>query len=171
MTQSVKYMDELENRVYETNQVSLQLLTQIRDQTEEIETLKVYCMDLKAKVSVYIPIKDDPVDCKLADFVNNFPDRNRLKIMFLREAAGVYEFGTKRIEVRLAKNRLTIRVGGGYMGIDEFLDQYTPIELKKLEDRDPLKKFAERLALAKTVQGRDVSPLTANSSRINSSRA
>ena len=62
MTQSVQYMEELENRVYETNQVSLNLLTQIRDQTEEIETLKVYCMDLKAKVSVYIPIKEDPVD-------------------------------------------------------------------------------------------------------------
>jgi len=46
--------------------------------------MKVYCMDLKAKVSVYIPIKDDNVDQKLADFVNNFPDRNKLKVMFLR---------------------------------------------------------------------------------------
>ena len=82
----------------------------------------MYCIDLKAKVAVYIPIKEDQVDCKLADFINNFPDRNRIKIMFLREAAGVYEFGTKRIEVRLAKGKLLIRVGGGYMGIDEFLD-------------------------------------------------
>ena len=31
MSQSVQYMDELENRVYETNQISLQLLKQIRD--------------------------------------------------------------------------------------------------------------------------------------------
>eukprot|EP00354_Favella_ehrenbergii_P003400 CAMPEP_0170464764 /NCGR_PEP_ID=MMETSP0123-20130129/9359_1 /TAXON_ID=182087 /ORGANISM="Favella ehrenbergii, Strain Fehren 1" /LENGTH=31 /DNA_ID= /DNA_START= /DNA_END= /DNA_ORIENTATION= len=31
MTSSVKYMEELENRVYETNQVGLQLLKQIRD--------------------------------------------------------------------------------------------------------------------------------------------
>ena len=156
-------MEELENRVYMTNQVSLQLLNQIRDQTEEIETIKVYCMDLKSKVSVYIPLKDDPVDVKLADFVNNYPDRNRLKIMFLRETAGVYEFGTKRVEVRLAQNKLTVRVGGGYMGIDEFLDQYTSIELEKLERRDPLKKFAEKLALAKTVQGKEVvSPLKPN---------
>ena len=44
-----------------------------------------------------------------------------------------------------------IRVGGGYMGIDEFLDQYTPIELEKQERKDPLKKFAEKLVLAKTV--------------------
>jgi len=73
-------------------------------------------------VAVYIPIIGDQVDEKLADFINNYPDRNKIKIMFLREAAGVYEFGTKRVEVRLAKGKLTIRVGGGYMGIDEFLD-------------------------------------------------
>lgn len=50
-------------------------------------------MDLKSKVSIYIPLKDDETDKKLADFVNNYPDRNKLKIMFLRESAGVYQFG------------------------------------------------------------------------------
>ena len=90
MVQSVKYMEELESRVFETNQVSLSLLKQIRDQTEEIDALKRYCMDLKSKVSIYIPLKDDDVDMKLADFLNNYPLRNKLKIMFLRESAGVY---------------------------------------------------------------------------------
>ena len=83
--ESIEYMAQLEARVFETNQVSLSLLTQIKDQTEEIDTLKVYCIDLKEKVAVYIPIMDDPVDCKLADFINNFPDRNKLKLMFMRE--------------------------------------------------------------------------------------
>ena len=87
---SVKYQEALENRVYETNQISLRLLEQIRDQIEEIETLKVYCIDLKHKCTVYIPIKDDPVDCKLADFINNYPDRSQLKVIFIRQSAGVY---------------------------------------------------------------------------------
>ena len=108
-------------------------------------------MDLKAKVAVYIPIKDDGVDCKLADFINNYPDRNKLKIMFIREKAGVYEFGTKRVEVRHNKNKLVVRIGGGYMSVDEFLDQYMTIELEKLERRDPLKKFAEKMALSRSV--------------------
>lgn len=95
----------------------------------EIETLKVYTVNLKANVAIYIPIKDDVVDEKLAEFVNNFPDRSQLKIMFLRESSGVYEFGTKRVEVRQTNNKLLIRVGGGYMGIDEFLQNYTPLEL------------------------------------------
>ena len=149
--QSVEYMENLERRVFETNHVSLQLLTQIQDQVDEIETLKVYCMDLKAKVAVYIPIKGDSVDEKLADFINNYPDRNKLKIMFIREKKGVYEFGTKRVEVRLANNKLMVRIGGGYMSIDEFLDQYTTIELEKVERRDPLKKFHEKMALTRSI--------------------
>ena len=106
--------------------MSLELLRQIRAQQEEIEKLKLFCVELKAKVAIYVPIKDDPVDEKLAEFVNNFPDRQQLKIMFLRESSGVYEFGTRRVEVQVKKNKILIRVGGGYMNIDEFLEQYTP---------------------------------------------
>lgn len=68
---------------------------------QEIEHLKVYAVELKAKVAIYIPIKDDTVDEKLAEFVNEYPNRQALKIMFLRESSGVYEFGTRRIEVRV----------------------------------------------------------------------
>lgn len=58
----------------------------------------------------------------MAEFINNYPKRNLLKVMFMRESEGVYEFGTKRVNVRLEKDRILIRVGGGYMSIDEFLD-------------------------------------------------
>lgn len=117
---------------------------------------------MKEKVAVYIPIMEDPVDCKLADFVNNFPDRNKLKLMFMRESAGKYEYGTKRVEIRVVQGKLQVRVGGGYLTIDEFLDQYMTIELQKVERRDPLKKFAGQLALAKSIQNGDVSPLNLN---------
>ena len=75
--------------------------------------------------------------------------------MFMRESEGVYEFGSKRVNVRIEKGRIKIRVGGGYLSIDEFLDQNTPIELEKLERRDPLKRFSERILANKTIQGRD----------------
>ena len=45
------------------------------------------------------------------------------------------------------------------MAIDEFLDQYTPAELEKLERRDPLKKFSEKVAVMKSLQGhKEASP-------------
>lgn len=103
-----------------------------------------------------MPIKDDPIDLKVAEFINNYPDRNKLKVMFMRDSEGVYEFGSKRINVRIEKGRILIRVGGGYMSIDEFLDQFTPVELEKLERRDPLKRFSEKVAMTKTVQGHNV---------------
>jgi len=31
------------------------------------------------------------------------------------------------------------------------LDQYTPVELEKLERKDPLKRFSEKVAIQKTI--------------------
>ena len=149
-------MSDLEARILEANTQSLDLLKQVRQLELENDTLKNYIIELKARVAVYVPHRDDPVDVKMAEFINNYPDRNKLKIMFLRESSGVYEFGSKRVNVRIEKGKILIRVGGGYMSIDEFLDQNTPVELEKLERRDPLKRFSEKVAVSKTVQGRDV---------------
>ena len=55
---------------------------------------------------MYIPIKDDPVDKKLAEFINNYPERSKLKIMFMRESEGVYQFGTRRVYVRVDKDKI-----------------------------------------------------------------
>lgn len=67
--------------------------------------------------------------------------------MFMRESEGVYQFGTKRVAVRVDKDKINIRVGGGYLSIDEFLDQYTPPELERLERNNPMKKFTEKVAV------------------------
>lgn len=74
----------------------------------------------------------------------------------MRESEGVYQFGTKRIAVRVDKDRINIRVGGGYLSIDEFLDQYTPVELEKLERANPMKRFTEKVAVQKTILNHDV---------------
>ena len=110
--------------MYDANKRSLDTLKQMRDLEVENSTLKHYIVELKEKVAVYLPIKTDPVDCKIADFVNNYPERSKLKIMFMRESSGVYHFGQKRINVKVEKDKILIRVGGGYLGIDEFLDQF-----------------------------------------------
>jgi hypothetical protein len=39
--------------------------------------------------------------------------------------------------------KIHVRVGGGYLSIDEFLDQYTPLELEKHARNDPLKRYSE----------------------------
>ena len=144
----------MEHRVYDANKTSLDLLTSLKVAEEEVETLKAYVLDLKARIAVYVPVKADPIDKHLADYINNFPDRSKLKIMFMRESEGVYEFGSRRIAVKVERGRIEIKVGGGFLSIDEFLDQYTPIELEKLERKDPLKRFSEKVSVQKTLEGK-----------------
>jgi len=72
----------------------------------------------------------------------------------MRESAGVYEFGSRRVMVKVERDKIQIKVGGGYLSIDEFLDQYTPVELEKLERRDPLKRFSEKVAIQKVLGDR-----------------
>jgi hypothetical protein len=42
--------------------------------------------------------------------------------MFFRESQGVYQFGSRRIAVKIEQDKIKIRVGGGYHSIDEFID-------------------------------------------------
>lgn len=102
-------------------------------------------------MQVYIPLKTDNVDHKLAEFLNNYPERNKLRIMFLRESDGVYRFGTKRVAIKCENNQIKIRVGGGYLSIEEFIDQYTPIEFEKLSRADSLKKLSDKVLISKAL--------------------
>ena len=147
---------EQENKTYTANKTSLDLLKQLKDAEGEIETLKTYILDLKQRIAVYIPIKGDPIDQKLAEFINNYPERQKLKIMFMRESEGVYQFGSKKVYVRVDKDKINIRVGGGFLAIDEFLDQYSPAELDKMMRKDPLTKFTEKVAVQKTLSGKEL---------------
>ena len=82
----------------------------MKDAEVEIETLKNYIIELKQRIAVYIPVKDDQIDKRLAEFINNYPERNKLKIMFMRESEGVYQFGTKRVAIRVDKDKINSKI-------------------------------------------------------------
>ena len=69
------YIVALEDKCYQANKTSLDLLQSLRDTEYEVETLKAYVIDLKARIAVYIPVKGDSTDKKLAEYINNYPDR------------------------------------------------------------------------------------------------
>ena len=102
------YLLEQDEKVYKANQTSLELLKNLKEAELEIDTLKDYIVELKQRVAVYIPVKDDNVDARLAEYINNYPERSRLKIMFMRESEGIYQFGTKKIYVRVEKGKIII---------------------------------------------------------------
>lgn len=69
-------------------------------------------------------MKDDPLDQKLAMFINNMPYEVRDKMRFERESEGIYKYGKKRVFMKIEKDQIIIRVGGGYLTIEEFIEQY-----------------------------------------------
>lgn len=86
---------------------------------------EIHCM----KNTKYIPRSGDNVDNLLASFVNNQPKPDKLKIMFLRESEGVYQFGKRRVQIKAEKGgKLLVRVGGGFMHVKDFIEQFTVSE-------------------------------------------
>ena len=71
-----------------------------------METLKAYLLDIKARINIYIPVKSDEVDVALGEFINNYPNKSKLKLMFLRTQEGVYEFGSRTLMLKLMRGSI-----------------------------------------------------------------
>jgi hypothetical protein len=104
----------------------------------------------KLRYSVYIPKKGDTVDNALSEYINNRPENDHMKIMFLRESEGVYQFGQRRVYVKVEKGgQIYVRIGGGFMNIDDFINQFTDNELEKIQRKDVVQKFQQKLTVQK----------------------
>jgi hypothetical protein len=75
----------------------------------------------------YIPVKGDPIDEMMAKYLNECPYYVPVK----RLGEGQYMYGSKKIFAKIMNGKLIIRVGGGYMLIDEFLKNYAEQERDK----------------------------------------
>lgn len=75
----------------------------------------------------------DTIDESLARYINHYPERDQLKLIFLRESEGVYMFGHRRVAIKVdGKGQPVIRIGGGFMPVQDFLDTYANKEISKL---------------------------------------
>jgi len=63
-------------------------------------------LELKDASAVYVPVKTDTVDNRLADYINSTNDPHKLTRLFLREREGVYTFGSKRVYVKMENGKI-----------------------------------------------------------------
>ena len=101
------YIVQLEEKCYQSNQACIEILHTMRETiqvqkrefeerfAQEVETLKLYILDLKSRLNNYVPVKGDELDTKLGEFINGYKQKQQLKLMFLRLSEGTYEFGTR----------------------------------------------------------------------------
>ena len=84
------YLLDSEEKVTKANTVAMDLLNKLKEADAEIEELREIIRFLKNKTMQYIPVKGDLIDETLAEYINNYPDKSKLKVMFVRINPGIY---------------------------------------------------------------------------------
>jgi hypothetical protein len=69
------------------------------------------------RVPKYKSVKGDQID----EMMGIALTKANINLKVARTSAGKYLFGTKNIMCKIVNGKLVIRVGGGYMGTDEFI--------------------------------------------------
>lgn len=139
-----------EEELYQNKRELHETSQELHEAQQKIAELMDNIDDLIKNQAVYIGHKNDPIDMQLAKYIQTFPEKEKMKILFIRETEGVYQFGQKRVYVKIEKgNNIKVRVGGGFMHIDDFIEQYTPLELEKIERHDVTARFQNKLQIQK----------------------
>lgn len=71
-----------------------------------------------------------------------------MKILFIRESEGVYQFGKRRVYVKVEKGgEVLVRVGGGFVTVKEFVENFTTVEYDKIKRKDPCDRIQDKLKI------------------------
>ncbi|CAG9333135.1 unnamed protein product [Blepharisma stoltei] len=132
-----------EHRIYK----SLQLI--LEEKNYELKSMRLVVAEVKQSNPVYFPVKGDEIDEALAEYLNS---RDQIiQLPFIRETSGNYYYGTRRALIKFERGKLSVKVGGGFLPIDEFIEAYTEVELEKFHMRNlgtspRMKKFLGKWA-------------------------
>jgi len=58
------------------------------------------------------------IDSKLGEYINKFSEKSQMSFIFLRENEGMYQFGSKRVYLKINKGSIFVRIGGGYIDFE-----------------------------------------------------
>ena len=108
-------------------------ISEILEQREhECDVMEEATTEMKKEHPVYAAKPNDPIDVALALHLNQSDDT--LLVPFSRIENGVYLFGTKKVLLKLERNKLQVKVGGGFLPIEKFLEEYEMLEKEKIEN-------------------------------------
>ena len=92
----------------------------LRDAKKKYTRARIQIERLNKQKREYKAVKGDLVDELLADYINKL----NCPVPIKRLQNNMYSFGTRKIFAKIINGKLVIRVGGGYMGIEEFMMYY-----------------------------------------------
>jgi hypothetical protein len=129
---SEKLLEQSKTILYYQN-VLTRVVEVLRELKSENFALRERLFFSQNSLPLYIPVRGDPLDFAMAEFVNNL--KRPLKIPFVRQDPGFYLFGSRNIKIRLLKNKPVIYAPEPSMAIDEFVNRFTREEIIKFEEQ------------------------------------
>jgi hypothetical protein len=118
-------IDEIERTVSKR----MQEIAKLQLASEEKTRVENALRDQLGSPQVFYKVtKGDLVDELLAKYIN----MTQCPVPIKRLGNGYYLFGTKKIFAKIMNGKLVIRVGGGFMIIEEFIATYAESELQKM---------------------------------------
>jgi hypothetical protein len=115
----------LRHQIYEREREIDELRRTLEQRQLRIDWLSREMGNVEVETS-YKAVKGDQVDELLAKYLINCP------VPVKRLGGGFYLFGTRKIYAKILNGKLVVRVGGGYMKIEEFIKSYSDAEIIKL---------------------------------------
>ena len=110
---------ELDGMIEERDRIIAELEAQLKGFEDRMQS---------AQPEKFVPQATDDVDVMLFDHMKYLGCEVPIK----RLGGGYYMFGTRKIYAKIMNGKLVIRVGGGYMVIEEFIQTYAEIEMNKI---------------------------------------
>ena len=133
---SANEVKDLSKRLADSEKLAIELQHTLEETVTKLRDVKQRLEKYESDDSLYVPVKGDLVDEKLAEFINGHEERKKLRTLFFRESAGVYLFGQRRALLSWKEQSLIARVGGGYFKIDELVNEYLHVEWERLERKE-----------------------------------
>lgn len=125
-TASEILLKETEKILLQSEKLDL-MIESVDKQESQLESLQSTMGQVKKRQALHVPVKSDPIDLALAEFINS----KSIPIKFTRQESGNYLFGSTKIHIKLENSKLIVKVRGGFTSIEEFLNIYTPLEISK----------------------------------------
>lgn len=125
---------EIEQKIDQRDRDIERLTEILNDRDSKLEALEdnIKATGETLAASLYSAIKGDLVDELLAKYIN----LTQCPVPIKRLGNGYYLFGTKKIFAKIMNGKLVIRVGGGFMVIEEFIAAYADQEMKKMQQME-----------------------------------
>lgn len=100
----------------------------IKDKDKIIDLMNKKIRDKQSRPVFQMP-KGDLIDQMLGHYIN----QANCPVPIRKIGNGFYLFGTKKIFAKILNGKLVIRVGGGFMIIEEFIATYADAEMTKIQ--------------------------------------